>query len=166
MKICISGHRPLKKYFKNPAREELLFIESLDAYLQTIEKEYTFILGGACGVDHWGAKYCLANNIPFELHVPFPLRVHTKGWLKEDKFFLLEQHKKATKVKVLSELYNTQAYQRRNESMVDASDLLLTWYTHSKSGSGNCVRYAKKTNIKIVHLKKWRKGQSLISPLV
>lgn len=160
MKIAFSGHR--RKYFRNWEKEERNLIEKLQAYLSTIEKPYIFIVGGALGVDSAIARYAIANSIPFELHVPFPVTIHSKQQAKfdkatkEDAFFLLEQHKRCIKRVTIAYEYSPDTYFFRDQSMVNACDVLLCYYFREASGTGKCVRYAKEIGKKVINLRTWK----------
>jgi uncharacterized phage-like protein YoqJ len=150
-----TGHRFIPRYFLHPEIEKKAAFKALATFFSKVEKPYKFIIGMAQGFDSLVALYAMQNNIPFDIKVPFPLEMHCKGWPQEDKMFLLESHKKAESVHVTSQTFHTQAYQRRNEQIVNNCDILLSWYTKSASGSGNCVTYARSKEKPIFHLRKW-----------
>lgn len=156
MLIAVSGHRP--KYFRNWEKEEILFIDRFHSYLQLVSEPVELILGGADGVDTAAAKYAIFNKIPYQLHVPFPLTIHAKGRpTQEKKWELLEQHKKAKLVKIISYTYDDNAYFERDKSMVNTCDILLAWYLryNTRSGSYKCVKYAKEIGKPVIFLKEW-----------
>lgn len=159
MKIAFSGHR--SQLWRNSGKEEILFVTKLRAYLSTIEKPYIFIVGGCTGVDFWAARFALSNDILFELHVPFPITIHSAqqrkaGASNEDSLFLLEQHQKCIKKITIAYEYREDAYALRDRSMVDSCDLLLAYYFRESSGTGKCVRYAKEVGKPIVNLRTWK----------
>lgn len=156
MKIAFTGHR--KTLWRNPLVEEVKFVYTLSAYLSTIKEPYTFIVGGCPGIDHAAAQYAMANHIPFDLYVPFPLIIHakTKGWTKEDQYALLEQHKRCQSKKIFSETFNVAAYYERDKAMVTDGDLLLSWYFLPNSGSGKTVKYAESISKPFIHLRTWK----------
>lgn len=159
MKIAFSGHR--RKYFRNWPKEERTLIDRLQGYLSTIEKPYTFIVGGALGVDSVIARYAISNEIPFELHVPFPVTIHShaqrrEGATQEDAWFLLEQHKRCIKRFTVGYEYDVNNYFLRDQSMVSSCDLLLCYYFREASGTGKCVRYAREIGKPVVNLRTWK----------
>lgn len=159
MKIAFSGHR--KSYWRHPDVEEMTFVSKLQAYLSTIEKPYTFIVGGATGIDAFAARYAISNEIPFELHVPFPVTIHShaqrrEGATQEDAWFLLDQHKRCIKRVIIGYEYDVNNYFLRDQSMTNACDLLLCYYFKEASGTGKCVRYAKEIGKPVVNLRLWK----------
>ncbi len=50
----------------------------------------------------------------------------------------------------MSPVLSIEAYQRRNEFMVDASDALAAFFDGSPGGTANCVRYARSVGRRVV----------------
>lgn len=156
MKIAFTGHR--KQLWLTIENEEFNFINKLSAYLSNITEPYTFIVGGCTGVDSFAATYALSHRIPYDLYVPFPLLIHarTKWFNKEDGYNLLNQHKYCQNKRVASEVFDTEAYYKRDKWMVEDADILIAYYYKEKSGSGNCVRYAESIGKPVVRLRTWK----------
>ena len=148
---CVTGNRPRKfpwKYGKGRKHKKYLAdmarqIDELvgDGYLH-------FVSGGALGVDQDFAEAVLrAKRIyaPITLEIVVPCRTQAVLWSKAARLrylFILEH---ADKVIVLSENYTNFCMQRRNEYMVDMSDLVLAYWNGEESGGTfSTVEYAKR----------------------
>ena len=154
MKICITGHRPDKLYGYNlndPRYKELfkLFKELL------IENNCTeAITGMALGADILFALVviqlkCEGYNI--KLHCAIPCKNHSKLWNKDSQVLYNNILKNADIVKLVSdEEYKPYLMQKRNEYMVDNADKVIAVWDGSKSGTYNCIKYAKKQNKEII----------------
>lgn len=175
MNICFTGHRPNKLggYDWNTEYNQQIIKTLVDTIVNIIKNEpkdesFHFITGGALGVDQMA--YCICDmiktkskykKITTEIAVPF--KDQSNAWFKqEDKVRYLYQLNKADKVTYVDEIkeyqktktqigkYNAYKLQIRNEYMVDNSDLIIAVWDGSKSGTGNCVKYAEKLNKKII----------------
>lgn len=158
VRIAFTGHRP--KYFKHPEVEKQNFFVCLSSFLSSRSRTNTntvFILGGAQGVDSWGAEYAMKYGFPFELYTPFAFPIHTDGWSDEDKTFLKLCYEKATIAQVVNpgDFY-AKGYAVRNSVLVKQSDFLVAYVTVMKSGSGHCIRYAQASNKNVFDLKTGR----------
>lgn len=58
----------------------------------------------------------------------------------------------ADEVVILGERYSPGCYQRRNEYMVDRSDLVITWFDGAPGGTRSTLRYAERCGRRIVNL--------------
>ncbi|MFZ2410072.1 MAG: hypothetical protein WAW23_00725, partial [Candidatus Methanoperedens sp.] len=56
---------------------------------------------------------------------------------------LFRSVKDCARLSVVSPVFSMDAYQRRNEFMVDAADVLAAFFDGSPGGTANCVRYAR-----------------------
>lgn len=76
--------------------------------------------------------------------------IHVNG-LKKDLYNDILS--KADTVKLVSdEAYKPYLMQKRNEYMVDLADKVIAVWDGSKSGTANCVRYAKKCGKDIIKI--------------
>lgn len=139
---AVTGHRR----WKNPKEERTRLFRNLLTNLVLMPKESTTLLHGcAPGVDLWAGEFAVENELNLELYLPFPRDFQ----VKKSKFSLKEiesldmQIAYASKIVVVNETFFTCGYQKRNIALVNNCDFLYTYYTRSRSGSGNCVRYAK-----------------------
>lgn len=150
--ICGTGHRPdkLARNFdewdnKVEARLTIYLIELFEQY-----KPSKVISGMAIGWDTVLARAALAADVELELHIP--CKNQDRMWPKQAKQAYADICEKADKVVILSETYTPWCMQKRNESMVDSSDIVLALWNGSKGGTCNCVRYAEKVGKPIINL--------------
>lgn len=173
--ICFTGHRPNKLYgydLNNPKYKKLTNVigQELLKIFNCFGKEerYHFITGGALGLDTLAfniidyAIKTLPYHITQELAIPFkdqPIR-----WLNQNDIVHYNNNMKlADKITYVDSLdrysinnsqigsYNPIKMQKRNEYMVDNSDIVIAiWSSMKKGGTWNCVNYAKKLNKRII----------------
>jgi len=139
IKIAFTGHRRLSSAQVVP-------------YLNKLHQEYPeaiWITGGAVGLDTEAALFAMRHAIPLWLILPFPPLVMSKFWKDHQKTALRDTWAYAEKTSVLAPAYDVSVYQRRNERMVDLSDMVAAFWDSSNGGTGNCVRYAQKVGKKI-----------------
>lgn len=161
--ITITGHRP--KYFKYPDVEQDVFINKLETFVdllqEVVKDDIGLNCGGAHGVDTWAGIFCGRKEIPFDLYVPFPTDIHTKGWSYHQKLALREQRERCTNYIVVCETYHTTGYQKRNVAMVDNGKCVVGYYLNGvRSGSRNCVRYAIDKKVPVFNLMNWNGEES------
>lgn len=91
---------------------------------------------------------CYLLKIPFVAYVP--CAGFDEKWPAESRKAYWEILKRAeTIIEVSALAYHPALMQRRNEYMVDNSDLLLAVWDGSDGGTANCVGYAKIVGRKI-----------------
>jgi len=140
IKIAFTGHRHLSS-------------SQVVSYLNKLHQDYLdaiWITGGAVGLDTEAALYAMRHAIPLWLILPFPPLVMSKFWKDHHKTALRDTWAYAEKTSVLAPVYDVSIYQRRNERMVDLSDMVAAFWDGSSGGTGNCVRYAQKVGKKMV----------------
>lgn len=168
MIVCFSGHRNIYGYNYNDRRYVRL-MNKLDEYLlkEGFYKDGNkFISGGAIGFDTLVYKMIHIqkknHNIKNILAIPFFNQ--SKKWKNEDKQ-VYEQMKifadETIFVDALEEyriktvpigMYHPAKMQKRNMFMVDNSDVVISCWNGSKSGTFNCIKYAKKKGKKIINI--------------
>ena len=122
---------------------------------ELIEMGYAyFISGGALGVDQDFAEAVLRAkqmHPEIQLELAVPCKTQTTHWNEIERLryhFILEL---ADKVVVLSQHYTRFCMQRRNEYMVNKSDLILAYWNGEESGgTWNTISYAKRARKKIL----------------
>lgn len=152
-RCCFTGHRPQKL-----TRPEAAIKADLEnAIVKAIDMGYqTFITGMAYGVDIWAGEIVvrLRQENP-ELHliaaVPFP--GFEGRWSSDWKMAYADLLSKADLVRYICPSYNAEAYQCRNEWMVEHSAHLIAVYNGEPSGTKNTVDYAIKCGISLDLLK-------------
>jgi len=140
IKIAFTGHRYLS-------------ISQVESYLEKLHEDYPdaiWITGGAVGLDSIAASFAMAHGIRLWLILPFPIHVMSKYWTADQKRCIQDCWDYAEKTSVLAPAYDVSIYQRRNERMVDLSDMVAAFWDGSSGGTGNCVRYAQKVGKKMV----------------
>lgn len=156
MKICVTGHRPNKLYGYNLS----------DIRWQKLKEQFKTILvkndcteaitGMALGVDTVFALAVLelkSDGYDIKLHCAIPCKNHSCKWIKENVDQYNNILEKADIVKLVSdEEYKPWLMQKRNEYMVDLADKVIAVWDGSKSGTANCVKYAKKTGKGIIRI--------------
>lgn len=156
MRICVTGHRPGKLYGYDLSDSRW---ERLKKVLKKIliEKECTeAITGMALGVDTIFALAVLElknEGYDIKLHCAIPCRNQEARWSKKDQKLYNIILKRADSVRIVSNTgYNLSVMQKRNEYMVNSSDGVIAVWDGSKSGTANCVRYAKEKERFIIYV--------------
>jgi uncharacterized phage-like protein YoqJ len=178
-RVCFTGHRPDKigGYDRNnplsskirESLEDLLW----DMVLNTDEKEFIFTFGGALGIDQmaYDVVETVRNGmlIPFpdvkiSLVVAVPFQRQCSNWKEEDRIRYSGQLSRADMVVYVDTLYKYKipgqvedAYyiekmQKRNEFMVNNSDVVIAVWDGSSGGTGNCVKYAERKGKEIIKI--------------
>ncbi|HBF3307630.1 TPA: DUF1273 family protein [Clostridioides difficile] len=167
-KTCaFTGHRTDKLYGSDLSNTKYQMLAKLlrkqIITLIEVNNVDTFISGGATGfdtisfftVESLKNKYSYINNI---LAIPF--EEQSSKWNNCDKSRYERMLGKANQVIYVDklDLYNksknkkytySYKYQKRNEFMVDVSSYIIACFDGSKSGTLNCLNYAKEKNNKI-----------------
>ena len=172
LRISFTGHRGNKlggyqggnKIQKEVSKE----IEKnlLDIIEKTKEKEIVFYSGGAIGVDQIAFEIVdglfLDENITIKNNIAIPFKDQDRLWRINDKERYKSQKERADNVIYVDTekgyevsgteegKYDVRKMQKRNEYMVDNSDILIAVFDGSKSGTKNCIDYAKKHNKEII----------------
>ena len=149
-RCCFTGHRPQKLLRK----EEEIKQDLEEAIQKAVQDGYTtFITGMAYGVDIWaGEIICQLRQTYPEIHliaaVPFP--DFEERWTKKWKNAYASLLDKADLVHYICLDYCPQAYQKRNEWMVDHSSRVIAVFNGKQSGTKNTIDYAKKTEVEVI----------------
>ena len=133
IKIAFTGHRHLLS-------------AQVVSYLDKLHREFPdaiWITGGAVGLDSIAASYAIAHGIRLWLILPFPVHVMSKYWNADQERCIHDCWDYAEKTSVLAPTYDVSIYQRRNERMVDLSDMVAAFFDGSRGGTANCVDYAR-----------------------
>lgn len=158
--VCFTGHRPNKfNGWGAPAPQYVLdWLEKYIDKLIDLKDKITFISGAAQGVDQWAAdivlrkkkerpekEICLTMAIPYD--------GFGDNWPHKARQKLKEINNKADNVIYVHQGKYIGPYllQKRNEWMVDRSHIILAVWDGSSGGTFNCIQYAKKEKVKIIH---------------
>ncbi len=146
---CFTGHRVLGRDF------------SYDRLYRTVVKlinEHgvnTFIAGGAIGFDTAAAEAVLQakeQGYDVALHIYVPCRNQSERWNSLDKARYEKILKRADYIDMNDAPYYDGCMQERNYKMVDASSFCLCYFNGKRSGTGQTVRYATKSGLKVGNL--------------
>lgn len=180
--ITLTGHRPnnphLGGYDLNSKRNiEIMgvlrdqFDNMIKDALCSGEQEIEFIFGGAIGVDTMG--FIVAENLrdkvyskgTIKITLAMPFENQDGAWFRKEDKDRLKYHREVAdlvvRVDTLSQYsidykegeYHPSKMQKRNEFMVDNSDIVVAiWDGSKKGGTYNCVKYAKTNNKRIIHI--------------
>ena len=151
MICCVTGHRPngfpffrreddvVYSAYKNMLNEEINKLIN-EGYLH-------FITGMADGADIDFANVVLSyrNEMPWiciEAAMPYPYLIKNKENLNGDhKAKILSE---CDSIHIVSPYYHKGFMQKRNQYMVDKSDLILAiWNGEKKGGTWNTIKYAQ-----------------------
>lgn len=151
MKITITGHRPNKLGNDYDLTSDL--IKKIDSKLQKLIDELkpdTLISGMALGIDTLWAEISIRNNIP--LLAAIPCQNQDKMWVKKskDRYNNILSNHLTTSVYVSDKPYDYSCMQKRNEYMVNNSDIVIAVWDGTTGGTANCVKYTKKVNKQII----------------
>lgn len=157
---CFSGHRP--EGLPGGGNEETAEAHALKSALhrsieQAVRAGYThFISGMSRGIDFWAAEHILflqGGNSALTLEAAVPCAAQADRWSPDDRLRYESILQRAHEVTQVQFRYTSNCFQKRNQYMVDKSSLLIAVWNGRPSGTGNCVRYAKKKGIHVEILK-------------
>ena len=156
-KCCFTGYRPSKFPFELSAgnADYIKFENALTEQITELAHEgcRVFYTGMAMGFDIIAAEIVLmlknAFSKPLKLIcvLPFENQSDNFGDCWKKRYYSVLDN--ADEVKILSENYSPECYQKRNEYMVDNSDFVITWYDGRQGGTKNTINYALKRGRKV-----------------
>ncbi|UOX38188.1 SLOG family protein [Bacillus phage BUCT083] len=162
--VCFTGHRPNKLGgydMKNPTMLKLKdkLLEVIEELIIKEEKS-RFITGGALGTDQ-AACWCvhiLKKKFPHIKNIiATPFKEQDKVWSADQKLWykrMLDVSDEIINVEELDKYkvsgdkpgeFSPAKMQKRNEYMIDHSEAIVAVYDGSKSGTRNCLNYARRT---------------------
>lgn len=148
--LFITGHRPDKLGGYKPNKLQDWVKEELKVAFNTI-KPKTIMTGMALGTDQWSAEVAIQCGIPFIAVVPFLGQDHIWPTEARNHYHSLLEEAQSVYI-VTSGSYASWKLQKRNEYMVDNSQLGIAVWDGSTGGTANCVNYALSKNIPIVQI--------------
>lgn len=154
MKMCVTGHRPNKLYGYDLTDDRWIALKEDFKQILIENKCDEAITGMALGVDTIFAYAVLElkeDGHDIKLHCTVPCRNFSGKWNIYDRVKYRNIISLADTVKLVSdEEYKPYLMQKRNEYMVDHSDKVIAVWDGSKSGTKNCIDYAKKVGKDII----------------
>lgn len=157
---CFTGYRPEKFPFPftsdhvEYARFENRLLESI--FSLPAEEYMVFYSGVAMGFDLVAAELVLLyrdmrpGSVRLICVVPF--KRQSDNWSEDWKQRYEHVLANADDVIVLSEEYYKGCFQKRNEYMVNHSDLVVTYYDGKSGGTSNTLFYAARKGLTILNL--------------
>lgn len=156
--VCFTGHRPSKLFGYNLQHPGYDKIRSLlrSKLVELCEREgkIVCISGMALGIDQLAVDVCseLQSSYNIEILLAIPCRNQDSKWPYQSQQKYKQYLAKFRSVLVSDCCYNAYVMQKRNEWMVDHSDMVICWWNGSSGGTRNCINYAKYQNIPVVNL--------------
>lgn len=139
--VAFTGHRPQRLGGYGP--EAALAIRRLAARVITVTLPKRVISGMALGWDQAIVIEALNHGIPVTAAIPFEGQESQWPEHAQKLYHLLMGDKNLTVHCVTPGGYSVQAMQVRNQFMVDHASHLIALWDGKKSGTSNCVNYAK-----------------------
>lgn len=162
-RCCFTGHRPKRfPWGDNESDSRCIVLKALlkDEIRRAISLGcFSFISGGALGVDIWAAEIVLEEKesnpiVTLELAIPF--REHNRAISLNDVARLERIHTQADLLTIVTHgVSHIQAFQLRDRYMVDKSDMLIAVYddrSDIKGGTYRTLEYAKSKGLVIVQI--------------
>ena len=155
--VCFTGRRPQKLpwgYNESDRRCKRLKEKIKEKIEYAIENGAThFISGMALGVDMWAAEIILdkkRNGAELTLEAAVPHKKQEASWSAENRARYGEILSRCDKVTYVSESYTPYCMMKRNQYMVDKSDLVIAVLDDFTGGSGKTALYARSHNIPVI----------------
>ena len=151
-RCCFTGHRPEKLNFSEKEIKDLLE-KAID---NAIANGFvTFITGMAPGTDIWAAEIILEKKKQNSaLHlicaIPHPGFEKRKTMYEEKRYNNII--KNADYTQTICNHYFRACYQRRNEFMVNHSNLVIAVWNGAPSGTKNTIDYALQKGVKVINV--------------
>lgn len=161
MNISFTGHRPNKLWGYNihqkPYRDLFRAMYTVVMTEWQMKNDLLIVSGMALGVDQIAAMLGIwlrdQKHLPVAVEAAIPCIGQDSKWPQQSR----QQYQSILakcdiRTIVYNGMYNYRCMQQRNEYMVNKSDVVIAVWDGSNGGTGNCVRYAKSKNIKIVRI--------------
>lgn len=140
MIVAFTGHRPGRLQSDAPTKM-LNFMTGMKEF----HPDFRVISGMAQGWDTLAAKTAVYLSVPFIAAVPW--FGHSSNWPQDHREQYLRLLDEAEAVEVICDVqqFKPWVYQKRDEWMVDNSDLLCSaWDGQREGGTWNTIKYAIK----------------------
>ena len=146
-RCAFTGHRPEKVI----GSEGKIIVQLRREIEKAIADGYkVFLTGMSRGVDLWAADIVLElrrYNKDLKLVCVIPFEGMEDWWTADWKKHYDLVRRQADFVWVLSDRYSKEAYQSRNQWLVDHASRLIAIFNGSPSGTGNTIRYAREMGV-------------------
>jgi len=155
LRIAVTGHRPKTLGGYSPDNPMIHHIKrALSAHLLSLQPSLVYT-GMALGVDQWMAEVCVEMGIPYVAAVPFSnqaSRWPRESWMRWNYLLHLAQSVEILFDSPTSDREAATLLNRRNEWMVDRTDIVLAVWNGSAGGTANCRRYALKKGVRVIDI--------------
>ena len=146
---CFSGHRRLSK-------DENIAIALTDEINRLIGRGVRdFYSGGALGFDTVAAECVLKARTAhpeIRLILMLPCKDQAAHWRAADREKYERIKRAADRVEYACEEYDGDCMLKRNQLMVEASDICVCYLKAARSGTAYTVKYAKNRGLEIINL--------------
>ncbi len=151
--VCFTGHRPEKLPCKERGSLQTMMLKSFlyKEIYDCIQNGYTvFVTGLSMGIDMWVATIVMSMMKKYpdiKLVTVTPYKNFGKDRKNIDYWEYRNTLDKSSEVICISDEYFKGCMRKRNQAMVDMSDLLIGMIKEDKSGTSQTIRYAKKKGL-------------------
>ncbi len=156
---CFTGHRPVKlPWGMNEADPRCILLkEQISSALDGIYEAgfRHFICGMAIGCDFYFAEAVFELKRRHEditLEAAIPCDSQAEKWNKKQQAQYQELLRKCDQLTYVSHAYTPTCMMRRNEYMIDHSDLLLACFNGHNSGTMKTILYAQRNGVRTIIL--------------
>ena len=149
-RCCFSGHRP-EKLDVDPETVKQWLSAQIDAAIAAGYR--TFISGCGMGVDIWAAQIVLqkkATNPALRLIAATPWPGFSNRWNIEWQLQYSNLLRDADLVLPVSNHYQKDVFQKRNEWLVDHSNRLIAYFNGAPGGTWDTIAYAHNKGIEVI----------------
>lgn len=149
-RCCFSGHRP-EKLDVDPETVKQWLSAQIDAAIAAGYR--TFISGCGMGVDIWAAQIVLqkkAMNPSLRLIAATPWPGFSNRWNIEWQLQYSNLLRDADLVLPVSNHYQKDVFQKRNEWLVDHSNRLIAYFNGAPGGTWDTIAYAHNKGIEVI----------------
>ncbi len=154
MVLAFAGHRPEKLPWGNDEADPrcIALKQQLKTALEVLAGEGydTFLCGMARGCDFYFAEAVLELGLRLEAYLPCPSQADR--WSGADRARQTALLLRCAAVYMVEPTYTRGCMLRRNRSMVEAADALLTIYDGSPGGTGAAIDYARRLGKQVTGL--------------
>ena len=149
MRIMVTGHRPQKLSYGDEGKIRAHMNAFLCRAIKKHGAENLIIISGmALGVDTWWFQE--AADFGLAIHAYIPFQGQEAAWKPKQRedyrsylYWLSVRDEKHKIITVCSPGFAAWKMQKRNEAMVDNSDVCVAYWNGTSGGTANCVEYAE-----------------------
>lgn len=155
--VSFSGYRPEKFEFDldENCGEYIELVDFLrEKIIELIEKKYkTFYIGGCDGFDLLVGRILYGLKYIYDIDIIIAMPYRSFGNKFSNKWKdILKELMAVSDIVYVNEKYNYGCYQKRNEYMVNHSQILVVYYNGKKGGTLNTIKYANKLGKEIINI--------------